>query len=164
LFAILTAATISRVDADPPAISVTDQGTQVDGNLNITGDLLKNGVPWNPATTLTPATATILGGIKVGAGLSITSDGLLSAIGGGGNPLINASIVEAGNSTNAETLSLQNPSILYVVPKTGTIDGSIWFAGKLIVGERSQPAAVLLTPAMTSNTGPAPFVATESSY
>jgi len=163
LLAILTVAPISRVDADPPSVSVTDQGTQVDGNLNITGDLLKNGVPWNPATTLSPATASILGGIKVGSGLSITSDGLLSVTGGGGNPLINASIVEAGNSSAAETLSVQNPSILYVVPKTVTTDGSVWFAGKLIVGERSQQAMVLLTPVMTSNTSPAPFKITYSS-
>jgi len=163
MFAFLFVAAIPRVNADPPAISVTDQGTQVDGNLNITGDLLKNGVPWNPSTTLTPATASILGGIKVGAGLSITSDGILSTTGGGGSSLINASIVEAANATNAATLSQQNPSILYVVPKTETIDGSVWFAGKLIVGERPPNPEVLLTPAMTGNTTPSPFAVTASS-
>jgi len=124
LLIILSTATSVRMVADSPSITVTDANTQVTGDLNITGNLLKNGVPWT---------------------------------------LGSASIVEAGNSMDAETLSLQNSGILYVVPKTGTVDGSVWFAGKLIVGERSQPATVLLTPSMTSNTTPAPFVVTTSS-
>jgi len=164
LFVILSIVFVSipRMEADPPSISVTDNGTQVDGSLNITGDLLKNGVPLTLSATLAPATTTTLGGVKVGANLSITPDGILSAT-GGGNSLINASIVEAADATNAATLSQQNPSILYVVPKTETIDGSVWFAGKLIVGERPSNPTVLLTPAMTDYTAPAPFAVTCSS-
>ncbi|MFW3388724.1 UNVERIFIED_CONTAM: hypothetical protein RF648_22370, partial [Kocuria sp. CPCC 205274] len=38
----------------------------------------------NPSISLQPATATSLGGIKVGSNLSITADGTLSATGSGG--------------------------------------------------------------------------------
>jgi len=161
LFAILTVATTLRTAAQvTPAINVTNNGTQVDGNLNITGDLTKNGVPYAPP--LSPATTTTIGGVKVGSGLNVAPDGTLSTTGGattGG-----FSIIEAANAAQAGTLSLQNPATLYVVPTTGAADGSIWFAGKLILsgGGSSQPASVLLTPAMTGPNTPAPFAATSN--
>lgn len=45
--------------------------------------------------TLVPATATVLGGIKVGSGLSVTSDGTLSSSGGGGGAANPAAVVGA---------------------------------------------------------------------
>jgi len=156
----IAASTFADNPPAPQSITVTSEGTHIDGNLNITGELLKNGVPLTPP----PATTTTLGSVKVGAGLSVKPDGTLSAsAGGGGNPFSAASIVEAEDAMEAEVLSLENPGILYLVPKTEASDGSVWFAGKLIIGERAQPTLVLLTPAMTSNTAPAPFVATASS-
>jgi len=81
LFAILSTATSLRAD-DPPSLTVTGTGTHVDGNLNFTGTLMKNGVPLTLSSTITPATTTTLGGVKVGANLSVTPDGTLSATGG----------------------------------------------------------------------------------
>lgn len=53
--------------------------------------------------TLPPATASTLGGIKVGSGLSITGDGTLSSSGGGGTITLTGDTTGSGTSTIATT-------------------------------------------------------------
>lgn len=64
--------------------------------------------------TLPAATTTTLGGVKVGAGLSVTEDGTLSATGGSGNIPI-ASDTVLGGIKVGESLSIEDDGTLSVV-------------------------------------------------
>lgn len=64
--------------------------------------------------TLPAATTTTLGGVKVGAGLSVTKDGTLSATGGSGNIPI-ASDTVLGGIKVGESLSIESDGTLSVV-------------------------------------------------
>lgn len=74
-----------------PAVTVTKTGTldnpvfdlAFTGIVGAQGPQGPTGPQGDPAT-LPPATATVLGGVKVGTGLSVTADGVLSVSGGGG--------------------------------------------------------------------------------
>ena len=76
--------TETRVDV----VTVTGSGTT--DTIQVTGDkqieVLTVGVqgPQGPGSVLTPATTTTLGGIIVGDNLTITGNGVLSAISSGG--------------------------------------------------------------------------------
>jgi len=54
--------------------------------------------------TLPPATASVLGGIKVGSGLSVLGDGTLSATGGGGGGVIDSVTATPGTGISATTV------------------------------------------------------------
>jgi hypothetical protein len=81
LMAFLSIAANAPADesSSPQSITVKSDGTHIAGDLNITGDIKKNNQPWTPP----PATATTLGSVKVGGGLSVTPDGTLSTASGG---------------------------------------------------------------------------------
>lgn len=83
------------------------------------GKIIRNGIEYGGSYTLPPASANVLGGIKVGSGLSITSDGTLSATGGGGS----TGELVLGEKTLA--VDSANPSSEDVmIPSNFVIDGS----------------------------------------
>lgn len=67
---------------------VKQQGNQVGAGAELAAILndIVDSIPG--AYTLPPATAETLGGVKVGSGLAVTEQGVLSASGGGSEPLI----------------------------------------------------------------------------
>lgn len=79
---------------------VLNQGNQVGAGAELAAILndIVDSIPG--AYTLPPATAETLGGVKVGSGLSVTELGVLSASGGGSQPLI----VEGTTSGAAENI------------------------------------------------------------
>ena len=71
--------------------------------------------------TLPPATASTLGGVKVGSGLSVTSDGTLSASGGGGgggwtdvSSTFDAIWQDSEVLLAWDTIALENGNMVYV--------------------------------------------------
>lgn len=65
--------------------------------------------------TLPPATASTLGGVKVGSGLSVTSDGTLSTSGGGGGSFDpTKQWVYHGSVDNSSPLSIQCPTNCFI--------------------------------------------------
>lgn len=93
-----TLSTTEHTDAEKIGISIDSQGGQTNkvayipiatqssiGLMSATDKSNLDNLVSNPPVTEIPvATSTVLGGVKVGANLSITSDGVLSATGGGG--------------------------------------------------------------------------------
>ena len=66
------------------------------------------------------ASATVLGGIKVGDGLSITDDGVLSASGGGGSALNNITDTDSGVAITDADSGLTYPQTINIVTANET--------------------------------------------
>lgn len=64
--------------------------------------------------TLPPATANTLGGVKIGSGVNVTSDGTISVTGGGGGTMNYQKVTQAEYNAMYEAGTLSN-SILYVI-------------------------------------------------
>lgn len=79
-------------NAETRTLAISVNGNYADANGNIVVDGGGSG-------TLPPATSSTLGGIKVGSGLTITPDGVLSATGGGGG---GGATYTAGNGIEIE--------------------------------------------------------------
>lgn len=75
----------------------------VSGDINFTGNIYKNGSVWDPSYTLPTASASTLGGVKIGSGLAITN-GVLST---------------ATETNGATTRTVITASGNFTVPKTG---------------------------------------------
>ncbi len=102
--------TLSTVATSGSYTDLTNKPALFSGNYN---DLTnKPTIP--PAYTLPTASSTVLGGIKVGSGLTISGSGVLSATGGGGSPLavslIDASNTVSGTVTNVTALRFDTDS------------------------------------------------------
>lgn len=85
--------------------------------------------------TLPVASATTLGGVKVGANLTITQDGVLNATGGGGGGgteyVAGEGIVISGNTISTDPAKVPTKEELngYLPLAGGTMDGNIKFKG-----------------------------------
>lgn len=87
-----------------------------------------------PEYTLPVASATTLGGVKVGANLTITSEGVLNATGGGGGGteyVAGEGIVISGNTISTDPAKVPTKEELndYLPLAGGTMDGNIKFKG-----------------------------------
>lgn len=88
-----------------------------------------------PEYTLPVASATTLGGVKVGANLTITPDGVLSATGGGGGGgteyVAGEGIVISGNTISTDPAKIPTKEELegYLPLAGGTMTGNIKFKG-----------------------------------
>lgn len=87
-----------------------------------------------PEYTLPVASATTLGGVKVGANLTITPDGVLNATGGGGGGteyVAGEGIVISGNTISTDPAKVPTKEELegYLPLAGGTMDGNIKFKG-----------------------------------
>lgn len=87
-----------------------------------------------PEYTLPVASATTLGGVKVGANLTITPDGLLNATGGGGGGtdyIAGEGIVISGNTISTDPSKIPTKEELddYLPLAGGTMGGNIKFKG-----------------------------------
>ena len=88
-----------------------------------------------PEYTLPVASATTLGGVKVGANLTITSEGVLSATGGGGGGgteyIAGEGIVISGNAISTDPSKIPTKEELgdYLPLAGGTMGGNIKFKG-----------------------------------
>lgn len=69
---------------------------------------------------LPTASTTVLGGIKVGSGLSITDDGVLSASGGGGSALNNIADTDSGVAITDADSGLTYPQTINIVTANET--------------------------------------------
>lgn len=87
-----------------------------------------------PEYTLPVASATTLGGVKVGANLTITPEGVLNATGGGGGGteyVAGEGIVISGNTISTDPTKVPTKEELegYLPLAGGTMDGNIKFKG-----------------------------------
>lgn len=87
-----------------------------------------------PEYTLPVASATTLGGVKVGANLTITPEGVLNATGGGGGGteyVAGEGIVISGNTISTDPAKVPTKEELegYLPLAGGTMDGNIKFKG-----------------------------------
>lgn len=87
-----------------------------------------------PEYTLPVASATTLGGVKVGANLTITPEGVLNATGGGGGAteyVAGEGIVISGNTISTDPAKVPTKEELegYLPLAGGTMDGNIKFKG-----------------------------------
>lgn len=85
-----------------------------------------------PEYTLPVASATTLGGVKVGANLTITPDGVLNATGGGGTEYVaGEGIVISGNTISTDPAKVPTKEELngYLPLAGGTMTGNIKFKG-----------------------------------
>lgn len=86
-----------------------------------------------PEYTLPVASATTLGGVKVGANLTITQDGVLNATGGGGGTeyVAGEGIVISGNTISTDPTKVPTKEELndYLPLAGGTMTGNIKFKG-----------------------------------
>lgn len=87
-----------------------------------------------PEYTLPVASATTLGGVKVGANLTITPEGVLNATGGGGGGteyVAGEGIVISGNTISTDPTKIPTKEELegYLPLAGGTMDGNIKFKG-----------------------------------
>ena len=101
---IATAGQIGAVKPDGTTITIDPDGT-------IHGASTYN---------LPTASATVLGGIKVGSGLSITDDGVLSASGGGGSALNNIADTDSGVAITDADSGLTYPQTINIVTANET--------------------------------------------
>lgn len=108
--------------------------------------------------SLNTATVTTLGGIKVGNGLSITSDGTLSATGGGGTDsgsVTSVSITPANGFTGTVTNSTSTPAITIATTVSGLLKGNGTAISAASAGTDYQVPITLTT---TGTSGAATFV------
>ena len=97
-----TSSTNLRVNDETANPSINSSGSS---EVYHTSSFTGNGNIDNPLT-LVPASTTLLGGIKVGSNLSISSDGTLNATGGGGLSVVVHDATLTGDGTAASPLSV----------------------------------------------------------
>ncbi|KAA6348667.1 hypothetical protein EZS27_003900 [termite gut metagenome] len=134
---VATPSVLGGVKPDGSTITVTEDGTI----SSIGGDY-----------TLPPATADILGGIKVGAGLSVTGEGILSASGEGG-------VVKS--VTNGGGLNLDGTGDLSMAEASDSASGAMTSAQKAKLDGIAAGAEVNTVASVADRTGDVTLTSTD---
>lgn len=117
--------TIGKTTTGEPGTqaSVVNSGTAKDVVLDFTIPRGADGTGGGSGYTLPAATSSTLGGVKIGSGISVTSDGTISASSGGGSLSVEqynlsdwsvtADGVTLGDTISEEEVPLGHPSLLF---------------------------------------------------